>query len=107
MCLEDYVYKEGNSMFEVKRYLYDLEKKNVKLENEVKWLRKWLGSLKLKVVEMEKEKDNEMIEIKREKVFFEKDLKNIKEVLDVIKEKLKICEEEKGWYVKELNVICR
>lgn len=45
---------------------------------------------------MEKEKDNEMIEIKREKVFFEKDLKNIKEVLDVIKEKLKICEEEKG-----------
>lgn len=105
--LEDHVHKEGNSMSEVKRHLHDLEKKNAKLENEVKRLRKRLGSLKLKAVEMEKEKDNEMTEIKREKVFLEKDLKNTKEALDVIKEKLKTCEEEKGRHAKELNATRR
>ncbi|XP_068761620.1 golgin subfamily A member 4-like [Montipora capricornis] len=105
--LEDHVHKEGNSMSEVKRHLHDLEKKNAKLENEVKRLRKRLGSLKLKTVEMEKEKDNEMTEIKREKVFLEKDLKNTKEALDVIKEKLKTCEEEKGRHAKELNATRR
>lgn len=91
----------------MKRYFYDLEKKKGKLENDVKRLRRCLEVLKFKSVEMEKEKDNEIIEIKGEKILFEKELWNMKEVLEEVKVKLKIVEEEKERYVKDLEFLCK
>lgn len=90
----------------MKRYFYDLEKKKGKLEDDVKRLRRCLEVLKFKSVEMEKEKDNEIIEIKGEKILFEKELWNMKEVLEEVKVKLKIVEEEKERYVKDLEFLC-
>lgn len=91
----------------MKRYFYDLEKKKGKLEDDVKRLRRCLEVLKFKSVEMEKEKDNEIIEIKGEKILFEKELWNMKEVLEEVKVKLKIVEEEKERYVKDLEFLCK
>lgn len=91
----------------MKRYFYDLEKKKGKLEDDVKRLRRCLEVLKFKSVEMEKEKDNEIIEIKGEKILFEKEFWNMKEVLEEVKVKLKIVEEEKERYVKDLEFLCK
>lgn len=91
----------------MKRYFYDLEKKKGKLEDDVKRLRRCLEVLKFKSVEMEEEKDNEIIEIKGEKILFEKELWNMKEVLEEVKVKLKIVEEEKERYVKDLEFLCK
>lgn len=91
----------------MKRYFYDLEKKKGKLENDVKRLRRCLEVLKFKSVEMEEEKDNEIIEIKGEKILFEKEFWNMKEVLEEVKVKLKIVEEEKERYVKDLEFLCK
>lgn len=91
----------------MKRYFYDLEKKKGKLEDDVKRLRRCLEVLKFKSVEMEEEKDNEIIEIKGEKILFEKEFWNMKEVLEEVKVKLKIVEEEKERYVKDLEFLCK
>lgn len=66
----------------MKRYFYDLEKKKGKLEDDVKRLWRCFEVLKFKCVEMEKEKDNEIIDIKGEKIVLEKELWDMKEVLE-------------------------
>lgn len=69
-CLEDHLHKEGNNKSEVKKHLNGLEKSKAKLEHEVNRLRRQLGALKVKTLELEKKKDDEVAQMKGENELF-------------------------------------
>ena len=102
--LEENLHKERAETSEVKKYLQEVQKKKTKSEEDVKRLRRRLESLKVKSIEMEKEKDNEITEVKGEKVALEKDLWDVKESLEQVKARLKSTDEEKDRYAKDLDV---
>jgi len=102
-CLEDHLHKEGNNKSEVKKHLNGLEKSKAKLEHEVNRLRRQLGALKVKTLELEKKKDDEVAQMKGENIYLGRDLSNTKDALEAEKAKLKTCELEKERQLKDLE----
>lgn len=101
--LEDHLRKVGSNISEVKKHLHDLEKSKAKLEHEVNRLRRRLGALKVKTLELEKKKDDQVAQIKGENIYLERDLMNTKDALEAEKAKLKTCELEKERQVRDLE----
>ena len=101
--LEDHLHKEENNKSEVKKHLHDLEKSKAKLEHEVNRLRRRLGALKVKTLELEKKKDDEVAQMKGENIYLERNLMNTKDTLEAEKAKLKTCELEKERQLKDLE----